>query len=92
MQELAARNGLSVRWHEGSLAITADSPEANLSAHERAHPMSVAMRPVLERAGVAESVRLQELSALRQGNERDDGFLVYSPYRVIEVQATPSQP
>lgn len=89
VQELAARHGASARWHEGSLAISADSPEAYLATHERAHPTSVAMRPVLEQAGVAESVRLRALSALRHANERETGFLVDSPYRVIEVQAKP---
>lgn len=86
VEELAARHGASVRWHEGSLAITADSPEAYLATHERTHPMSVAMRPILEHAGLAESVRLEALSALRRGNERANGFLVHSPYRVIEIR------
>jgi hypothetical protein len=53
--------------------------------------MSLAMRPILERAGIAESVRLQALNALRQGNEDARRFLVHSPYRVIEISPQPTR-
>ena len=86
---LAARHGASVRWHDASLAISADSPEAYLATHEQKHPMSLAVRPLLEKAGISDAVRLQALDALRRGNERTGGFLIHSPYRVIEVTSGP---
>jgi SAM-dependent methyltransferase len=83
--ELAARHGASVRVHDGALRITAESPEAYFAATERSHPMSLAGRPVLERAGSYSEVREKALAALREGNEDPAGFCVSSPYRVIEV-------
>jgi SAM-dependent methyltransferase len=84
--ELAARHGARVRIHDGALRITAESPEAYFAATERSHPMSVAGRPVLERAGSYSEVREQALAVLREGNEDPTAFRVSSPYRVIEVR------
>lgn len=83
--ELAARHNTGVRVHDGLLSITAQSPEAYLAANEQLHPMSVAGRPVLERAGSYDQVRAQALAILREGNEDPAAFRVSSPYRVIEV-------
>jgi hypothetical protein len=47
--------------------------------------MSVAGRPVLERAGTYSQVRNEALRILRQGNEHPHAFRVSRPYRVIEV-------
>jgi SAM-dependent methyltransferase len=83
--ELARRHGLRVRVHDAVLTITAESPEAYLSASERSHPMGVAGRGVLEEAGSYGEVREQALAILRDGNEEPEAFCVSSPYRVIEV-------
>ena len=85
VQELFGRHGAQARWHEGSLLITADSPEHYLE-RQQAHPMSVSMQPVLEHAGLADSARADALAVLRAGNERPEAFAVHSPYRVIEIQ------
>ena len=82
---LAARHGAQVQIHEGLLRITAASPEAYLEANEQQHPVSVAGRPVLERAGTYGQVRNEALRVLREGNEDPQAFRVFSPYRVIEV-------
>ena len=82
---LAARHRAHVQIHEGQLCITAASPEAYLEANEQQHPVSVAGRPVLERAGTYSQVRDEALRILRQGNEDPQAFRVSSPYRVIEV-------
>ena len=82
---LAARHRALVQIHEGQLRITAASPEAYLEANEQQHPVSVAGRPVLERAGTYGQVRNQTLRILRQDNEDPQAFRVSSPYRVIEV-------
>lgn len=79
-------NGADVRWHDSQLRISADSPEAYLARVEEAHPMSIASRPVLEGAGKAPAVRQRALEILRDGNEQRDGFVVHSPYRLIELR------
>jgi SAM-dependent methyltransferase len=65
------------------LAIRAASPEAYLEAG-REHPMAVAVRPLVERHGLADEVEATMLAALREGNEDPAGLLVRSPY-VIHV-------
>lgn len=86
VEQLAQRHGATVRCHEGNLRITAESPEAYLATMEQTHPMSVAMRPLLEHAGVGEDLRAQALQALRDGNEDPYAFSVVSPYRVIDIR------
>ncbi len=82
---LAARHHAHAEIHEGRLCITAASPETYLEANEREHPVSVAGRPVLERAGIYGQLRDQALRILREGNDDPQAFRVFSPYRVIEV-------
>jgi SAM-dependent methyltransferase len=83
--ELAGRHDAEVRVQDGRLTITGESPEAYFARNEQLHPMSLAGRPVLERAGTYGGVREQALAILREGNEDPDAFQVSSPYRVIEV-------
>jgi SAM-dependent methyltransferase len=85
VEGLAARHRAHVQVHEGQLGITAASPEAYLEANEQQHPVSVAGRPVLERAGTYREVRSEALRILREGNQDPQAFRVWSPYRVIEV-------
>lgn len=54
--------------------------------NEQTHPMSVAGRPVLERAGVYGGVREQALAILHEANQDPQAFRVSSPYRVIEIR------
>jgi ubiquinone/menaquinone biosynthesis C-methylase UbiE len=82
---LASSHRAHLQIHEAQLCITAASPEAYLEANEQQHPVSIAGRPVLERAGTYNQVRSEALRILRQGNEDPHGFRVSSPYRVIEV-------
>ena len=84
--ELASAHNAQVHLHDGSLSITAESPDAYLSASEQLHPMSVAGRPILERAGSYSKVHERALAILREGNEDPDAFRVSSPYRVIEIR------
>jgi SAM-dependent methyltransferase len=86
VSELAARNGAEVQFRDSELRILAESPEAYLTANEQLHPVSLAGRGVLERAGTAEALRQQALAVLREGNEDPSAFRVSSPYRVIEVR------
>jgi SAM-dependent methyltransferase len=84
--ELAARHDAQVQIHEGQLSITGASPEGYFEAGEKHHPMSIAGRAVLERAGTYHHVRDEVLAILREGNEDPQAFRVSSPYRVIEVR------
>jgi SAM-dependent methyltransferase len=88
VRELASRGGATVQIHEGELRITADSPEAYLRANEQHHPMSLAGRAALERAGTYGEVRDRALAILREGNEDPCAFRVASPYRVLEIHCS----
>jgi len=83
---LAVQAGLVL--HEtsrGELPIRAASPEAYVAAAQD-HPMAVAARPAIERAGVGDELRDAMTAVLREGNEDPRGFLVHSPYVVHELR------
>lgn len=85
--ELAAAHGATVDAEDGSLAIEAESPEAYFALAEEHHPMSLAGRPLLERAGTYAALREEAIGVLRAGNEDPTGFRVTSPYGVIRIDA-----
>jgi hypothetical protein len=58
--------------------------------HAFNHPMSLAMRPVLEGAGIYEPVRSEAISVLREGNENPEAFRVSSPYRIVRLRHRPA--
>lgn len=70
----------------GELPIRAASPEDYVAAGQE-HPMAVAARPVVERAGIGAEVREAMTAVLREANEDRGGFLVHSPYVVHELRA-----
>jgi SAM-dependent methyltransferase len=67
------------------LAIRAASPEAYVDAGSE-HPMALAMRPALERAGAADEARDAMIDVLREANESKTAFLVHSPYVIHELR------
>jgi SAM-dependent methyltransferase len=83
---LAELGPVEVTMHDRTLAITADSPDAYFRDHMDTHPMSVAMRPVLERAGSYEPALAESQAIIRAGNENPDGFLITSAYRIAEIR------
>jgi len=84
---LAGEAGLVLHdTSRGELAIRAASPEAYVAASQE-HPMAVAARPAVERAGVGDELRDAVTAVLRDGNEDPGGFLVHSPYVVHELRA-----
>lgn len=85
---LAARAGMALRVEDAGLVIEGESPEAYFAAAERFHPMSVAMRSLLERSGRYPEVRAEALAELRAGNEDPGGFRITSPYRVLVLERT----
>jgi SAM-dependent methyltransferase len=82
----AADAGLAlVATEPAELAIRAASPEAYVDASAD-HPMAVAARPVMERAGIGAEVRDAMVAVLREASEEPDALLVHSPYVVHELR------
>jgi hypothetical protein len=85
VRELAARHDAEIQVRDAQLNITGESPEGHFAMNEQTHPMSIAGRPILERAGTYDEVREQAIAILREANEDPQAFRVSSPYRVIEI-------
>jgi SAM-dependent methyltransferase len=83
--QLAARFGANVSFHESEVVFSRSAPEAYLHEQETQHPMTIAARGLLQRAGTYDAVRAQMLDALRRGNG-DGAFSTTSRYRVIELR------
>jgi SAM-dependent methyltransferase len=84
---LAVREGLALEaTTTAELTIRDSSPEAYVLAGQE-HPMALAVRPVIERAGVGAEVQEAMTAVLREANEDPEGFLVHSPYVVHELHA-----
>jgi SAM-dependent methyltransferase len=86
---IAARHGATVDAEPASLVVTGSSPEAYFADGEEHHPMSVAMRPLLERTGRYTDMREEAIAALRAGNEDATAFRVTSPYRIMRLTLEP---
>jgi SAM-dependent methyltransferase len=84
---VAAAHGATVDAEDASLPIRAESPEAYFATAEEHHPMSLAGRPLLERAGTYPAIREEALGVLRANNEDPAAFRVTSPYRIIRLHA-----
>jgi hypothetical protein len=85
VRDLATPHGATVEAEDGRLVIEGASPEAYFADGEAYHPMSVAARPLIERAGTYPALREDAIAALRAGNEDPNGFRVTSPYRVLRI-------
>ena len=85
VRALARAHGAELDHRDAELEIVADSPEAYLERNQE-HPMSVAGRPLLERAGTLQATTAEALAVLRDANQSPSGFRVRSPYRLIEVR------
>jgi ubiquinone/menaquinone biosynthesis C-methylase UbiE len=84
---LAEEAGLTLQATMPALLTIRDrSPEAYELAG-REHPMALAARPGIERAGVADEVQAAMIAVLREANEDPDAFLVHSPYVVHDLLA-----
>ncbi len=82
---VASEAGLALQaTTRAELPIRAASPQAYIAAGQE-HPMALAVRPVVDRAGIADEVREAMTAVLRAANEDSDAFLVHSPYVVHEL-------
>ncbi len=89
---LAAETGLALgSTTPGELPIRDASPEAYVAGSQE-HPMSLALRSVVQRAGVESEVRETVTGVLREANEDASGFLVHSPYVVHELRVGSTMP
>ncbi len=83
---LAREAGLALMTTEAAeLAIRAPSAEAYVDAGAE-HPMAIAMRPALERAGAVDEARQSMLDVLQAANESKSAFLVHSPYVIHHLR------
>jgi SAM-dependent methyltransferase len=83
--QLAAKFDASVGSYESEVVFSRSAPEAYLHDQETQHPMAIAARGLLQRAGTYDTVRARMLEALRRGNG-DGSFRMTSRYRVIELR------
>jgi SAM-dependent methyltransferase len=84
---LAGGVGLTLETTISSqLPIRGPSPAAYVAAGAE-HPMAVAIRPMIERAGAADELQAAMTDVLREANEDPSGFLVHSPYVVHHLRA-----
>jgi hypothetical protein len=74
---------MTTRALDAGLVIERESPEAYFAAIERFHPLSVAMRPLLDRTGRYPEIREEAIAELRAGNEDPSALRITSPYRVV---------
>ncbi len=83
---LAAKAGLVLdTTTRAELPIRAASPEAYVLAGQQ-HPMALAVRPLIERAGIGPEIREAMTAVLHETNEDPAAFLVHSPYVVHELR------
>jgi SAM-dependent methyltransferase len=79
-------HGFSVSLSEHSLAFSAPSIDVFMQIEGENHPLAVAARPVLERAGRADEVREGMRRIYEEGNEDPEAFRLTSPYVVAELR------
>lgn len=69
----------------GELPIRDASPEEYVLAGQQ-HPMALAVRPLVERAGISHEIQEAMTTVLHEANEDPTAFLVHSPYVVHELR------
>ncbi len=88
VRSIAEPRGLALSTTHGELEIRAASPEAYVDAGSE-HPMAMDLWPILERAGLLDSLREEMIQELAAGNESAPGLLIRSPYVVHELRRAP---
>jgi SAM-dependent methyltransferase len=78
--------GFGVVLSEHSLSFTDASAQAFLERGERYHPLAMAARPIVEKAGRADELREGLLRLYEEADEDPDAFRVTSLYAVAEIK------
>jgi SAM-dependent methyltransferase len=86
LEDLLGPHGFAPTLEGRHLAFTADSPAAYVARELEAHPLWVAIRSVLERAGRLDAVRERIVAILEAANEDPGGFRVTGPYVVATLR------
>jgi SAM-dependent methyltransferase len=86
LEELMGPYGFTPALEERSLAFTADSPAAYVARELEAHPLWVAIRSVLERAGTLGAVRERIVAILDDANEDPGAFRMTGRYLVATLR------
>jgi SAM-dependent methyltransferase len=81
--------GFDVSVTEESLPFHAPSVDEFMRIEGENHPVAIAARPVLERAGRAEEIREGMRRIYEQANEDPAAFRLTSPYVVAEIERSP---
>jgi SAM-dependent methyltransferase len=84
---LFAPHGLTTEFHEHTLAFSGRGPREFLDAELRDHPVWVASRQTLERAGKMQPLYEEALAVVEGANEDPDGFRFASRYVVVTAGA-----
>jgi len=84
--ELFAPHGFSVSVTEHSIPFHAPSVDEFMRIEGENHPLAIAARPVLEKAGRAEGIRAGMRRIYEEANEDPDGFRITSRYSIAEIR------
>jgi SAM-dependent methyltransferase len=82
LSELFEPHGLEVAIEEHEISFTAPSAQEFVDNESENHPLAVAARPVIEKAGRAEELRQRLLDIYEEANEDPSAFRVTSRYIV----------
>jgi len=85
VRSIAEPCGLAVSTTRHELEIRAASPAAYVDSGQE-HPMALDAWPLLERAGVLDTLREEMIDALAPHNEDAPRLLIRSPYVVHELR------
>jgi SAM-dependent methyltransferase len=86
LQELFEPHDMQATLTEHRISFSAPSPRQFVDIESQDHPVAVAARPALERAGRAGELREGLLSLYEEANEDPAGFRVTSRYVVAELR------
>ncbi|HET9121407.1 MAG TPA: class I SAM-dependent methyltransferase [Solirubrobacterales bacterium] len=89
LSDLFGAHGFEVSIEEHGISITARSPEEFVDRESQSHPVAVAARPAVERAGREEELRRGLLEIYREANEDPAAFKVTSRYVVAKIDPSP---
>jgi SAM-dependent methyltransferase len=85
VRTLATRHGAGVGFEDGEISFSASSLDAFID-EGRDHPMNIAAREVLARAGTEDQVAADMRAAFAAGNEDPSGFRITSRYRLAKIR------
>lgn len=86
LSRLFEPHGFSVSLTEHRLAFHAPSVDEFMRIEGENHPLAIAARPVLEKAGRADEVREGMRRIYLEANEDPEAFRITSPYAIAELR------